>query len=812
MKKPRRILIATLFVLIGVFFSYPLQAQDLNDLVLKLNQTKDNKEKITLLKEVGAYYQKKRAYQKAIDYFSQTLELQKSEGINGSREIQLRQSIAYCYAQQKGYFQAISEYEAILSYQRQNENKQEQVNTLTELSSLYKIILDNAKAINYTQEILQIHQEANNQAGMANAYNNLGFLYKEAGDNAKSLEHYQKALNLNLQNKQNQKNLSEKATLFTNTGVTYSYLRDFKTANQYFSNALDIYQAEGNLSQQAHANNYLAANHYISSKNDLAISTALKAVDIAKTANDQEALLESYQILAEAYQQDGDFKEAQKYSKLIQELKDKIAEKERLAQQQILEEQINVEKKENELNQLLADREKQELALKQSELERQKQEQDLKLRENEVLILKRNQELQASAIRNQQLERDRIAQLLENTQQKALSDAQKQEIEKQKLLAEKQRIEKEQAETEKKQTQEAAQKEKEIRAKEAQQEKVLRNYGYGIIGLVLVVAIVLFMSFINIRKTARQLQVQNKIIEEKGMEIEQQNSEILAQNEELFQNQEEIMAQKEYIEKKNKNLEAHSQQISRSIRAANTIQRAILPHREKLDELLKNYFIIYRPKDIVSGDFYWLNKDGDTTTFVAADCTGHGVPGAFMTLIGNTLLDKIIRVWRITSPEKILARLNDEVRVVLRQEETKNFIDGMDMSIISMKSIENEQVHISFAGAKNNLYYCSAEDSQIQTVRGSRKSIGGSQNSKIFYENNEIILPLGSTIYLGSDGLQDQNNMMRTRFSERKLISVLQENCLLPLSVQQENIEKILDNYMAGTDQRDDILWVGIKI
>ncbi|OJJ16076.1 hypothetical protein BKI52_35495 [marine bacterium AO1-C] len=336
------------------------------------------------------------------------------------------------------------------------------------------------------------------------------------------------------------------------------------------------------------------------------------------------------------------------------------------------------------------------------------------------------------------------------------------------------------------------------------------------------------------------------LLKDQNLELKIQGEEMLVQNEELVQQREEIIAQRDFIEAKNREmqflnnklgssekvlrkavlslkdsqkkiqeknieLEQRDKFIQKSIQSAVTIQEAILPYRQKLDELLKDYFIIYRPKDKVSGDFYWLNKIENKTILIAADCTGHGVPGAFMTMIGNTLLDKIIRVWHITDPAAVLERLHTEIQIVLRQNET-NSVNGMDAVIITLEKANNEEIKVTFAGAKNPLYYLATNTSEIIEIPGARKSIGGIQDPSKHFINHIVHLPLKSMLYLGSDGLQDQNDKRRKKFGKKRLIQLLNEIAPLPLPQQRQVIEANLSNQLQETTQRDDILWIGIKL
>ncbi len=315
--------------------------------------------------------------------------------------------------------------------------------------------------------------------------------------------------------------------------------------------------------------------------------------------------------------------------------------------------------------------------------------------------------------------------------------------------------------------------------------------------------------FANNRNMIQELVESNETLEEK---VQERTEEIAAQNEELIQNQEEILVQRDFIEQKAKELQLRDQQITNSIQSALLIQNAILPYAEKLQNLLKDYFVLYRPKDLVSGDFFWLNEVAGKTFLVVADCTGHGVPGAFMTLIGNTILDKIIRVWDIYDPALILERLHEDVRIMLRQEETSNN-NGMDVGILCWETeSKGSEISFTYAGAKQGLYYIEPESSVLKRFKGVRKSIGGIQPKDVSFENDYFTIPRQSMIYLGSDGLPDQNNVKRKRFGDKKLQNLFTETHLLPVIEQGKILEEELDKHMKDTTQRDDILVLGFRV
>lgn len=337
------------------------------------------------------------------------------------------------------------------------------------------------------------------------------------------------------------------------------------------------------------------------------------------------------------------------------------------------------------------------------------------------------------------------------------------------------------------------------------------------------------IKILSLEKNAKkELEVK---VKERTKELKSANDSILSQNEELQQQQEEILAQQDFIETKNKELARAHQQLASSIRAAENIQKAILPQQSKFEQLLKDYFIIYRPKDVVSGDFYWITEIKtpthknqypkpanasvleETTQVVlaAVDCTGHGVPGAFMSLIGHMLLDKIVNILKITDPAKILKQLDKEVKQVIKQNGVRND-GGMDMSLVVLEKLPDGRTKVDFAGAKNSLTYIPSNDLGIKEIRGTRKSIGKQTRMNTNFETKRLILPPESLLYLRSDGFTDQNNVRRRKLGSDKLNQTLEKNQHLNLKNQQLYLSALLDHYMIDTEQRDDILLIGVQV
>ncbi|RLD53078.1 MAG: hypothetical protein DRI94_01040 [Bacteroidetes bacterium] len=271
----------------------------------------------------------------------------------------------------------------------------------------------------------------------------------------------------------------------------------------------------------------------------------------------------------------------------------------------------------------------------------------------------------------------------------------------------------------------------------------------------------------------------------------------------------EIYKQKDQIEKQN-------ELITSSINYAKNIQQAILPLPDDLEKYFDS-FIIFKPRDVVSGDFYWFaekpGKDGkpDKLFLAAVDCTGHGVPGAFMSMIGSRLLSEIVSEQNLSSPKDILETLDQKVKIALRQDSTDNN-DGMDMSVCVIEK-EDDSFHITYSGAKSDLYYFSHKNNDITILSSERRSIGGTKQKRgnIKFTNKDFYLFENDILWLTTDGIIDQNNADRKRFGTPKFIETLKEAKDLGLKEQKRLILNKLDEHQGLEKQRDDITIWGIK-
>jgi serine phosphatase RsbU (regulator of sigma subunit) len=266
------------------------------------------------------------------------------------------------------------------------------------------------------------------------------------------------------------------------------------------------------------------------------------------------------------------------------------------------------------------------------------------------------------------------------------------------------------------------------------------------------------------------------------------------------------------IAKTQEALAEQNKHIMDSIRYGETIQKAMLPHEKDLQANFHAYFIVYKPKDVVSGDFYWFSKELDMKFLAVVDCTGHGVPGAFMSMIGISLLHEAINQQNIYSPAAVLEYLHQEIRTALKQDETTNR-DGMDVCLCKiLDKSSNNQLTITYGGAKRPLFY--TDKGELKELKGNRKNIGGRTKDKIeaVFEEETITIDAGEMLYLSTDGFADQANDKRDKFSILHFKNLLQQISDKECNEQKNIMVEALKNHQQQAEQRDDISVIGVRL
>jgi serine phosphatase RsbU (regulator of sigma subunit) len=261
---------------------------------------------------------------------------------------------------------------------------------------------------------------------------------------------------------------------------------------------------------------------------------------------------------------------------------------------------------------------------------------------------------------------------------------------------------------------------------------------------------------------------------------------------------------------KNNEISIKNKEIHDSIVYAKRIQQAVLPNEDTISDLLPEHFILFKPRDIVSGDYYWISKIEGKVVVIVADCTGHGVPGAFMSMLGISLLNKLSKEFKETNAADILNILREDVIASLNQglgtfEQVK---DGMDMAVMIF---DFESLNMQFAGAYNPFYLI--RDRELQQFKGDRMPVGLHVVETKNFTNRQVKLESGDVIYAFSDGYVDQIDKFGSKkFLAKNFKSLLLQINQFPLAEQKQILDSKIEEWKGQYSQIDDILVMGIRV
>lgn len=309
-----------------------------------------------------------------------------------------------------------------------------------------------------------------------------------------------------------------------------------------------------------------------------------------------------------------------------------------------------------------------------------------------------------------------------------------------------------------------------------------------------------------------EILLQKEEIEAQRDQISGQNERLVEQNEAINQQKEELESQRDQLEEFNIILGKTNDLLTSSINYAKKIQDALLPADFLIKQILPQSFVYFRPRDIVSGDFYWVSEKGDEVFIAAVDCTGHGVPGAFMSMIGNSLLNDIIKERHVNDPAQALNKMNERVIATLQQGQEDNGDsqdDGMDVTLCK---IDRNKKELQIACANHTAYFI--RENKLQIIEGDIFSIGDplAKIREVKYTNHTLSYQEGDLLYMFSDGYQDQfGGNENKKFMAGRMQKMILENCSLNMQDQAILFDTEFKNWKKNTRQLDDVLVIGIR-
>jgi serine phosphatase RsbU (regulator of sigma subunit) len=660
-------------------------------------------------------------------------------------------------------------YRTALNIALEIEDPRGEAESLRAIGTVKQIKGEYDSALVYLAEARSMFEEIGDKDKSATCYNNTGFVYKLKGNYAEAIKYFYMALEIAEELGQKR----QMARTYNNIGTVHLSQGDIEKSNEVFEKALALYAEIGYTYGIALCNVNLGINAFNQGDFEKSLEYHQIALDIHKENNNTQGISICYGNMSEIYRNLDQLDKAVEYSLYSIELYQEMGYKEGLAASY-----VNV----SNLNSRLA------YAAEVSDPKKIGYSNRAVDYGHKALELA--SEMKSYSYENAAAEALMYAYQNKDNYQRALEFAQLFIATKDSMFRE----EKTNAileietkyETEKKQQLLELQ-ESQLIAKDAtiRQQKTFRNALAAGMASVILIVLVLIYGYIQKRKANRK--------------ITEQNEQITEANEEL-----KVL------------LEAINEQnlaLTDSISYAERIQSAMLPPLTYINELFNENFIFYRPRDIVSGDFYWAKQVNHYVVLVAADCTGHGVPGAFMSLLGISYLTEIVQRREITQANQVLNELRRLIKNSLRQHgERDEAKDGIDMALCVL-NLKNKVMQ--FSGANNPLYLIRERngESKLEEIKPDRMPLGFYQGKDRTFTNHDIRLEEGDTFYIFSDGFIDQKGGEENkRYRSKAFKNLLLEIQDLPMPDQRKMMDKTLSSWMGTNPQTDDVLVIGVRI
>ncbi|MTI21026.1 tetratricopeptide repeat protein, partial [Fulvivirga sp. RKSG066] len=613
------------------------------------------------------------------------------------------------------------------------------------LNELCKQYINNnpTKALSYTRQALVLAEKINDRAGEASSYNNIGVIFKNQGSLDKALDNYISALRI-----QDKNNFEDAlANTYNNIGTVYSLKEDYEKALDYFNQAYEQFYKIDNKRRIIGALNNIGNVYEAMSRYDEALDYYLQSLRLYEELADHNQTFVPFNNIGNIYFRQGDMASAMAYYQSA----------------------LDLEKFNNDLNGQANALHNIGSVLKAN-------------RDFEEAINHFNTALDAA----QETDNKRILAII----YRSLSEtyfAQENMFMAYSFLslhaAAKDSLHKE--ENSKRIANLETAYELEKKASEIETLKVeSRLQQLEIKNDRIIISAIIIVSVIGIGLTV-VIYRENKVIKK---------------------NEHQLNIQKRHLEKKNKIIEQRNRTVTESIDYAKSVQQSLQDFKLPIDKASRS-FVFYKPKDIVSGDFYWYADKGDVDIIAAADCTGHGVAGAFMTVVGMTALENIVGREDVTAPSEILKQLNESMSIAL-QRSNKDVADhGLD---IGLCTVDHKAHTVTFAGANRPLFYITEGD--LKQIKGTKRNIGDGIDTHLNYKETVINFKPGDVFYLTTDGYVDQfGGALDKKFMLRRFRQLLLAAYSKPFAEQQQIVASEFEKWKKDQEQTDDVLVIGFK-
>ncbi len=734
----------------------------------------------TLYNNIGSIHAAQGRYAEALESYQKALTIHERIG-NQEGMATLYNNIGNIHKNQGRYGEALEAFQKALAIYERIGNQQGIANCHHNIGNIHYAQGRYAEALEAYQKALALYEHTGDSWGMAACYNSIGNIHTDQGRYAEALESYQKALTI-LERIGNQEGM---ATLYNNIGTIYEEQRRYTEALEAYQKALAIRERIGDQQGIATCLINIGNIYRAQGRHAEALEAYQKALAIYEHLGNQQRIAVCYQNISSIYI------DQQQYAKALEALQKALAIQKRINDQQgiaLSYANIGALYQAQGLYAIARPYFQKALAIAQS-LGLQDLLDDIHLH-----LAQTDSALAASGLTHLWK-----SAYLHHRLYAAYKDSVRNEesIRKQAQLESQYEYEKKTALLKAEQEKERALAAAQLRQRETQRNLSLLALSIALIGLA-----TFAILYRKIRQQRDLIQKQADEIQQKNLALEQYNAELKSINQALEESNRIIQQQAETLLEKN-------QEILDSIRYAERIQRAILPSAEKWQRLLPESFLLYMPRDIVAGDFYWLEETERYIFLGVADATGHGVPGAFVSVVCANALHKAVLEEGLESPAEILWRVREVVVSQLTQAGEK-VKDGMDIALI--RFAKEDRSRAVFAGANRPLWIVNAEG--LLEVAGTRQPIGYVEEPKPF---EEVELMLGSRapamVYAFTDGIVDQMGGPKGR----KLLPKGLREWLLslwnqPVAKQAESLTALFETWRGDRPQIDDVTIVGVRV
>lgn len=758
----------------------------------KFELSHDTGQKISSYRLLAEIYTRTQIYQRAIFYNEKLEKLYREDST-------AHLSLADLYFERSKLYLNLQDYATAETYAFMALEKYQLIVYTAELTEVHELIVNilqqqqkYEQAIPHALWLKEIYGTEKEYEKQIASLNTLGFLYQRTDEKKKALEAFKQAVLMSTK-----AGHSPSTSLLVNLGLAYSNIGNNKQAIKYYQSAAEKCRSHNDLVGLAEVNNYLASHFFLSGRQRKALETAEKANEMALQQQDLQLLSDNYLLQKLIYSKEEYWNKARALEQKRQQVESQIQQKSASEKERIAHINQIAEIHEQEVRMTLNESEK-------AALEKERKDSQIRFQEQELSLLKKEKELKDLALEKQKLESKNANQALAIIKQQLLSEQQAFELESlnrskqlQELRINKQALEQQQQE----QTIKLLESDRQLKQERLQQESRMRRYSWSILALCIITLLVLVFFFVL--KTR-----DNRILKKQKHEILTKNQ-LLSENEEVLKNHLQYLEEARHLmsEQKEQLMAVHNR-VQESIEYARHIQVSILPDDTYLKAMFPESYVIFMPKDVVSGDFYWVSHHNNIQVVIVADCTGHGVPGALITLIGHSLLTEAIQVHQMTEPDAILYFLHH--RLLNRFQSTDSTRQhGMDMSICVIERLGQQTWNLYYAGAKSSLWL--VKEGKLQRIKGDRYSVG-SRHREIGFTCHRTQMQNQDVFYLSSDGFIDQPNPERKRLGSSKLSKYIEDWHQLPMIEQEKKFLTAFYEHKQEAELRDDVTLLGIRL